>query len=158
MPLICKGTAVKFKMIDGGARISARGAMLHDPTGKYWGKNSLLIGPFSRDGEPLGDKYKGPARDYLGRNHNAHVGSVELPPRGLDSWVTLGEVDVLYYRRPGTKAPGGFWHKFNAPRGAYKLMHAVKGKGKAILRKHGSFYRLDLPSNAVIDDRGVCWP
>lgn len=67
----------------------------------------------------------------------------------------MGEVATIYYVRPGTKAPGGYRHKFNAPRGLMHIVFLVKGKGAAILRKHGVFYRLDLPNNCILDDRGI---
>lgn len=157
--IIVKGTRTRFHMADGGPMVRPKGAMMHDPSGRHWPKNSLLIGPFERGTKlPTIDRYKGAPKEYLGRQYNPHVGSVDLPPKALSQWETVGEVDRIDYYRPGTKAPGGYRHTFNAPRGVYHVLHAVKGKGRAVLRKCGRFYRLDMSKGSIADGRGIVWP
>jgi hypothetical protein len=157
--LIVKGTRTRLHMKDGGPMIRPAGAMMHDESGRYWPKNSILIGPFSRGSErPTEAQYRGAPKEYLGRTYDPHIGEVDLPPKALSSWEDVGEVSRIDYVRPGRKAPGGFRHSFNAPRGAYRLLHAVKGKGRAMLRKCGRFYRLDMSKGSIADSRGIVWP
>ena len=83
--LICKGRSVHFVMVD-DARVSApRGAaMLHDPKGTSWGKNSLLFVAFRKNVRaPTEKEYEGDAKHYLGKNHRPKIGSVEGPARAL---------------------------------------------------------------------------
>jgi hypothetical protein len=157
--LIAKGYAVRFKLLERVKLVlpSPNSAMLHDPTGRYWSKNSLLVVPFRKLGGEL-SRYEGQVRDYLGRSYHAKLGSVEIPPRALSRWETLGPLERLDYRRGGTKAPGGYQHHFNKPRGLWKLIFLFKGRGTAILRRYGRAYRVDLPSNALLDDRGIAFP
>lgn len=157
--LIVKGSRVRLHMKEGGPLVRPAGAMMHDPTGRHWPKNSLLIGPFTRGSEkPTEAQYEGAPKEYLGRKYNPHVGSVDLPPKALAEWEDVGEVTRIDYIRPGTKAPGGFRHEFGKPRGFMHAVHLVKGKRRPRLRKCGRFYRLDLGPGAILDDRGIAFP
>lgn len=151
--LICKGSRVHFVMKD-GRKISAKGSMLHDPKGRYWPKNSMLVVVFQR-GTRLAtdDERAGAPKEYLGRTHKAHVGSVELPPKPLSEWDPLGEIKTLLYVRPGRKAPGAFYHHFGQRR-----IEAFWKKGKAFLFKRGSAYRIQMSRGSLADDRGVVYP
>lgn len=157
--LTVKGTRIRLHMAEGGPLIRPRGAMMHDPTGKAWPKNSLLLGPFKKEGKPVNPRnYEGAPKEYLGRNYNPKEGSVNLPPKGLAAWEDVGVVERIDYVRPGSKAPGRYTHKFNTPRGVYHILHAVKGKRRVMLRRCGQFYRLDLGKGAIADDRGIAFP
>lgn len=156
--LICKGTRVRLHLADGRI-LSPRGSMLHDPKGRYWPKNSLLIGGFTRSGGDLSDEqYRGAPKDYLGRNHTPHVGYVDLPPKRIGEWVDVEEVVRIDYVRGGTRAPGGFRHHFGKPRGLMRLVHLVKGKRRVILRRWGRFYRVDMGPGSMADSRGIAFP
>jgi hypothetical protein len=157
--LIVKGTRVRLHMAEGGPLVRPRGGMMHDPTGKAWPRNSILLGPFKKEGLPVdASKYQGAPKEYLGRNYNPKEGSVNLPPKALSHWEDVGLVERIDYYRHGTKAPGGYTHKFHAPRGVYHVLHAVKGKRRVMLRRCGKFYRLDLGKGAIADDRGIVFP
>lgn len=150
--MICKGFAVSFDLTD-GAQIDAPAAyaMLHDPTGRYWKRTSILVAPFDRrddGGEPTSE-----VRRYLGYDDRA--GSIAVPPRGLSAWRYEGEVSCIWYRRNGAKHGGKrFRHEFNSP----GLQRLVRGRGRARLYSRGRCYRLELPRGAIADDRGIVWP
>jgi len=152
--LICKGKAVSFDLADGG-KIDAPAScgMMHDPTGRYWKKTSVLVAPFEKLGDEVeGDKY---SKDYLGRTHLTRAGDVRLPPRELSAWTYEGECVKVWYTRTGKKYGGRrFQHEFNKA----GLQRLVRGRGKARLYSRGSVYRLELPRGAVLDARGIVWP
>lgn len=151
--LIAKGYAVSFDLADGGSvDAPARAAMLHDPTGKVWKRSSLLVGSFRRLGQPA--ESSGQSKDYFGRSYSARLGEIVLPPRELGAWTPLGDVETIWYTRPGKKARGRFRHEFNRA----GLARLVKGRGKARLFRHGAFLRLELPRGAIVDGRGLVWP
>jgi hypothetical protein len=155
--LIRKGFGAWFKMVDGGARISApRGSsMLHDPKGTSWGKCSLLFVRMRMNTrQPTEREIEGEAKHYLGKAHRYGVGSVELPPRALAGWEKLGAVDEIFYDRPGTKAPGLYKHPFGK---RTALMLFRQGK-KPLLYRRGSAMRLELGGSCLLDDRGVVFP
>lgn len=145
-------------MHDGPER-RAHGAMLHDPKGVSWSKCSLLFVKFAHGRAPATAAQKrGAPREYLGKTYNAHVGTVELPPKNLSEWDRVGEVKEIFYTRHGTKASGRFRHVFNAPRGMMHVVFAVKGTRKVILYQRGSAYRIELGKGCIADDRGIAWP
>lgn len=150
--MIRKGTKVLIELADGGD-VVPQGALLHDPTGKWWPVRSCLIGSFDKHGSARAAKPPKEAAQYLGRNYEIHAGTVSLPPRELSQWERIGSVETIYYERHGTKARGRFRHRFNRGLSAF-----IKGKGKVTLYHHGRWYRLELPRGALLDDRGFVWP
>jgi hypothetical protein len=151
--LICKGHNVGFKL-QTGRMVRASGSMLHDPSGDSWPKDSVLVASFRRNGRTATDEEKaGDPKNYLGRQYEAHIGSVSLPPRSLDQWKRVGEIATVYYERPGTRAPGRFYHHFGKRR-----LEAFFKKGKAVLYKRGSAYRVQMGDGAVFSDRGIVFP
>ncbi len=154
------GNRVIFKLDDGRkVHPGARASMMYDDSGRYWSKTSVLVGPYTKGNEEVDPKkYNGFPADWLGRTYHGKIGSVDLPPKSLSEWEVVGDLETLYYVRVGRKAPGGYRHTLNAPRGSYKIVHLVKGKGKAVVRKHGSFYRLDFSRGLLLDGRGIVWP
>jgi hypothetical protein len=151
--LIAKGHEVAFKLQDGRLK-RVSGSMLHDPSGHDWPKDSMLVASFKRSGRPATDAEKeGPPKHYLGRHHEARVGSINLPPRSLEEWKRVGEVATIYYERPGTKAPGRFYHHFGKRR-----LEAFFKKGKAVLYKRGSAYRLELGPGSIATQDGIVFP
>jgi len=152
--VIAKGFAVSFDLTDGTAiDAPAAYAMLHDPTGRYWKRTSVLVAPFDKRGEEV--EPSSAARDYLGRSWKTREGSVALPPKPLSAWRYEGEVECIWYRRHGAKYGGQrFKHRFNEP-GLRKLIY---GSGRARLYSRGRLYRLELPRGAIADSRGFFWP
>jgi hypothetical protein len=152
--LIVKGTKIIFELADGSdVKPPPSYGMLHDPQGKAWPYRSLLIGPFRHGGKAPEDEVTTEARKYLGKGHTVKRGSASLPPRS-GPWEKLGEVAVLYYYRGGTRARGGMRHVF----GKMSVAKVLLGSGKAHLSRCGSWYRLNLPAKAVVDDRGLVFP
>ena len=157
--LIVKGRAVRLHMAEGGPMVRPRGAMMHDPNGRAWPSCSVLIGPFTAGKRAATPKeYEGTPKEYLGRTYSPHVGSVDLPPKSLDAWQEIGLVTRIDYVRTGRKNPGGYRHVFNKPRGALWVVFLIKGKGKAVLRRHGRFYRLDMNKGCLLTDQGFVYP
>lgn len=152
--IIVKGRSVSFDLVDGG-KVDAPAAygMMHDPTGRAWKKNSVLVAPFEKLGDEVdGDKY---SRDYLGHTHLTHAGDVKLPPKALSSWTYEGEVERIWYTRTGRKNGGKrFQHAFNK----MGLQRLVRGRGKARLYSLRGVYRLELSRGAVLDSRGYVFP
>jgi hypothetical protein len=154
--LIRKGSQVRFELDDGRELAAPRGSsMLHDPAGTKWGKCSLLFVSFRKNvRKPTEKELAGAPKDYLGREHSARVGTVELPPRALASWEKVGHVKEIMYVRHGTKARGGFYHPFGV---RTALMLFRKGR-HPILYKRGSAMRLELGGDCIADDRGIVYP
>jgi hypothetical protein len=152
--LINKGRACHFIMKE-GPDVHCGGGMLHDPSGRWWPKNSILCGPFKKVRAASDDEGSPQSTHYLGSSHRASIGVVDTPPRAISDWTYVGEVDEIRYTRMGRKRPGRYFHIFSKP-GA--LATIIKGKGKARLYRHGRFCRLDLPRDAILDSRGLVWP
>ena len=153
---IVKGRSCRFEMKD-GPDVTCVGAMIHDPTGRAWPKNSVLCGPFrARVRRATDDEYRGASRDYLGTTHQAYIGVVDMPPRALGEWDYLGEVDRIFYTRTGKKRPGRYQHPFFKPTALATL---IRGRhGKVRLYRRGRFCRLELPRGAMLDSRGFVYP
>lgn len=153
MALIVKGHAVSFDLVnDKKIDAPARNGMIHDPIGRSWNKNSVLVGPYEKLGDEVdADKYE---RDYLGRSY-VRAGDVRLPPKSLGEWESVGDVEKIYYTRHGERAGGKrFKHKMNE----MSLARLFKGKGRAVLYRHGAWYRLELPHGAILHRAGFVWP
>jgi len=131
--------------------VAASHGLMRDPEGKDWPTCSALIGPYLRRGPAIENAY---ARKWVGRRVETREGKVTLPPKAPGEWKTVGEVEVLYYLRPGTRAPGMYRHAFNRD----LFARLVFGKQKVTLKKHGRFYRLDMGPSCTIDDRGFVRP
>jgi hypothetical protein len=151
--LIAKGQQVAFRL-QSGKMVRASGSMLHDPTGEFWPKDSMLVASFRRSGRPATDEEKqGDAKNYLGREYKSHIGSIELPPSALSAWKRIGGIETIYYERPGTKAPGKFFHHFGKRR-----IEAFFKKGSATLYKLGASYRIEMSPGSIATDRGIIFP
>jgi hypothetical protein len=151
--VICKGTRVIFELASGeDIKPPAAFALGHDPSGKEAPARYVYCGPYTRGGRADQDEVPDEAWRYLGRAHVIHCGSYNPPKAG--PWAKCGEVAVIYYVRGGKRAPGGMRHKFNRA----SLERVVLGRGKVTLSKCGRWYRLELPKNARVDERGFFWP
>jgi hypothetical protein len=153
--LIAKGSrTTRFEMID-GPDVTVTGAMLHDPSGRWWPKNSVLFGRLKRLRRATDEEFTGPAKDYLGGSHNAQLNEIDTPTKGLNGWRYIGDVERIFYTRTGRKRPGYYQHEFNK---STALATLVKGKGRVRLYRLGRFVRLELPRGAMLDARGYIWP
>jgi hypothetical protein len=160
--LIDKAEKVAFDLVD-GRKIDApfRAGMLHDPDGKVWPACSLLVMSYRRGTKAATkEQFNGDPKNYFGRHYEASVSMISLPPKAISEWKFVGDVKRVLYVRVGTKAPGGYHHDINKPRGLMRIVFLFKGKGEALLFRRGRTYRLDLQpcSKAMIDDRGLVWP
>lgn len=142
--LIAKGHSCLFEMED-GRDIRVPGGMLHDPSGHAWPSRSVLCGPFQRGSEV--EPADGDERAYLGRDPK--MGVIDTPPRELDGWSYVGDVERIYYTRIGNRADR-YQHGFNE-----SFFHH---KGRVRLYRRGRYYRLELPRGAVLDARGFVRP
>lgn len=150
--LIKKGSAVTFGM-KSGRDIRARGQMMHDPSGKVWPANSVLVGPLRHNVRAArSDEVTNDAWNYHGST-TMKIGVVNTPPRDMARWTYVGDVDDILYTRPGRRLPGKYQHEFN--RGLGVMM---RGTGRVRLYRCGRFYRLQLPKNAILDSRGFVHP
>lgn len=151
--LIQKGRNVEFLMKEGGSH-RCQGSMMHDPSGRYWPRTSVLCGPLSANARrAMKEDITAEARHYL--NRDPRMARVDTPPRSIKGWTYLGEVEEIRYTRTGNRSPGRYFHEFSK---GTALATLVKGKGRARLYRLGRWYRLDLPSNAILDTRGFVWP
>jgi hypothetical protein len=151
--LIAKGDSLLFELANGkDVAPPLRDALLHDPKGEAWPRCSVLVGPFRKGRRVVEDDDD--ARTYFGREYRMLEGSATLPPTGLQSWKRVGEVERIFYRRKGTRAPGRYQHTF----GKGVLLRLFKGKGKATLYRHKRWLRLELPGNCTVNWAGFVYP
>jgi hypothetical protein len=146
--LIAKGRGVTFELSN-GREIHCSGAMMHDPSGRWWPSRSVLIGPARLRESKV--EIEGDAKAYFGRS-GGHLGRVNTPPKPLKDWDYLGEVADIFYTRSGRRS-GFYRHQFNAG-----LMSILRGHKKVRLYRRGKFCRLELPRGARLDDRGFVAP
>lgn len=155
--LLCMGREIEFDLKSGETIIApVRAGMLFDATGAAWPKCSLLVKRFES-----GTARSKEGKDYFGRKADVYEGDIELPPRALSQWKRRGELEAIFYERAGTKLPGFFRHRFNKPRGLYKVIFWIKGraaKTPAVLYSRGRDYRVELPDGCIVDDRGIVLP
>jgi hypothetical protein len=101
--LIAKCSRVAF-IVDGKRVAAPKGAtLLHDPSGRYWPKQSCLIASFSRDGDVL----ENPTDEEIAWATNpdaVKVGSAETPSKSLSGWDIIGRVERIDYTRRGVYA------------------------------------------------------
>ena len=138
--------------------LTPQGVMIHDPSGIYWPKCSLVIMTVGRGSRAATDEeYDGAPKHYLGRQHKPRIVSVQFPEK--TGWKKVGTLTRIDYVRGGTKAPGGYRHYINKPRGVYRVTHLLKGgDAEVMVSKLGRMYRVDFPSACIIDDRGIVYP
>jgi hypothetical protein len=133
--------------------------MLHDDMGEKWPKCSLLIMSIrASDQKATDEEMRGAPEHYLGRDYAALVGRVDTPPKDLRRWEYVGDVKKIYYYRLGTRAPGGFKHHFNRPRGIHRITALVLGKREVKLYRLGDAYRLELGGGCLVSDLGLVHP
>lgn len=158
--LRCLGFDVGFKLRGGRAFDAPRSAgLLFDADGVYWPACSLLVTTFGRGEET--DDVDASTRAYFGKGAITRRGTAQLPPAELEQWTEVGELDTLFYRRTGTRAPGDFKHPFHKPKGLLRVVFALKGKAArapVILSRRGAAYRIDMPDGCIVDDRGIVLP
>lgn len=156
--LIAKGYNVSFKM--GSGRVSApkRYAMLHDPEGRTWPANSVLVAPFSKDGLEIDDDF---AESYFGDPPMG--GSIVLPPRVMREWSEVGAVEKIEYSRVRpynmpTKYEGDYYHFFDGSEGALSVLSLFFKAPTPTLYRRRRALRLELPQWASLNERGFIWP
>lgn len=149
-------------VLRGEREVSARrkrDGMLYDESGYYWPKCSLLIAPFEQGVDSANHVQK--VRDFFGKKFDTFEGRTKLPPRAIDHWRLVGEIDQVFYDRAG-KYEGPFRHRFNSRRNLTQLLIGAFNRGaansQAILYMRRDCYRIDFPLGCVVDDRGIVLP
>jgi len=151
--IICKGIRVIVDLDKSGKRAvfwPKSWGKMHDPDGKDWPKDSMLVIPYKVTGEPID---YGPARHYFGDSYDTQSGEVTLPPREMKQWTRIGEVRRIWYTRPGTSHPGPFRHEVGGG-----WLEMILGKRRAILYRRPRAYRLEFPDGLIADARGFVHP
>jgi hypothetical protein len=156
--MLCLGDRVVFilKKDDEEIERPKKHALLHDPWGKAWPKNVLLIGPFAPGPRVPERDVPDEVRRFLGRGAVIHRGSTatETLPKHLGAWEKVGVLADVCYMRYGTREPGPHDHKFER----MGLMRLFYGRRSAVLYELGAWRRIQLPPNARIDERGILYP
>lgn len=113
--LLLKALGAYFVLADGHRVKPGKNlGMFHDASGGMWPRSSFLFAPFSeRPATPHSMSVD--EEDYLGSDYQAHVGTIDLPPRGLNGWQEVGLVEKIFYDRTGNRFPDFFVHRFKAP-------------------------------------------
>jgi hypothetical protein len=143
--LIAKGYRVVFRSARTGKNIypPASSALLHDPEGKSWNKNSGLVAGFRR--ERL-DVTNGEAEKYF--NYEPNGGKINLPPKSLGQWHLVDEVDYIVYTRPGDREGLG---------NNLRYEHDFKNYLPKVYRR-GRVYRIELGPTCKWNWRGISSP
>jgi hypothetical protein len=152
--IFVKGHHVAFEMEDGREIVpSASRGMMQDPKGESWPVCSVLVGPYEPTRTPL--EHDDTSAHYYGPDYRLRGCRVHLPARSLASWKDRGRVSVIYYVRSGNRAPPRAMakHRFGTGWEAIFL-----GQRLATLYARGPWYRLELGTPCVVDDRGFVVP
>lgn len=151
--LIAKGNRVAFEFTNGQRfELPSSMTMLHDESGKWWPKCSVLFGRFQPGVADDAIRMDQTALDYLGRGYQAHKGLIDTPPKSLSSWTRIENVKRIWYTRTGKRAPGKYHHGFGR-----KTLPFDKD-ASVVLYRYGRFFRLELPKQCVVNWRGYVYP
>jgi hypothetical protein len=149
-----KGHHVAFEMEDGREIVPrARLGMMQDSEGEKWPVCSVLIGPYEPSSKRV--EHDAVSAHYYGPDYELRACRVHVPPRSLSGWHDLGRVSVIYYVRSGNRAPPRkvARHRFGA---GWETIFV--GQRLATLYTRGGWYRLELGTPCVVDDRGFVVP
>jgi len=137
MTWLIKGREISFDTTDGETiELPIAYGMIHQPDGPK--KCHVYFGPYKKTKEAVTELPR-IANAYFGSDYKGHVAYIDIPS---GKWRTVGEVDVIFYDRPGEHRDY-YRHKFDRP---------------IPLSRNGKFYRLSLPSGCVVNDRGFVTP
>ena len=140
--ILAKGERVIFTMAEGRpVRLPPSYAILHDVEGERFSKCSILLGPARRTQRLV--EPRGAARDYFGEGYDLKLVSVPRLPT-MESFRPIGRVTQIDYVRRG-KYKGLYYHPFK--RGTHP-----------VLSKSGRWFKLELESGCIYDDRGIVFP
>lgn len=157
--LVAKADHVSFELVgdtrgNPSVKAPARHFLLHDEDGETWAKCSVLVGPCSRWTGPTPEMSKR-ARRYLGRDPRAM--KLDVPPRAIGAWRSVGAVQRIYYVRRGTIMGGElFQHPFKGGRRRFFFWGPTQPH--PTLWRFGDFYRLELPRGCIVNHRGFVVP
>ena len=140
--ILAKGEKVIFAMTEGRpVRLPPSYAILHDVEGERFPKCSILLGPTRRTQRLV--EPRGAAKDYFGKGYDLKLISVPRLPT-MESFRPIGRVTQIDYVRRG-KYKGLYYHPFK--RGTHP-----------VLSKSGRWFKLELESGCIYDDRGIVFP
>ena len=137
MTWLIKGREISFDMTDGETiELPITHGMIHSPdTSK---KCHVYFGPYQKTREAVSELPR-IANAYFGSDYKGRVAYLDIPN---GKWRPVGEVDVIFYDRPGEHRDY-YRHKFAKP---------------IPLSVNGRFHRLSLPNGCVVNDRGFVTP
>jgi hypothetical protein len=144
------GDRVEIDLSAGGScKPPASHGLIHDPTGRGWPKNSLLIGPFTKTGRMIEDP-SDDLQEWFGSEYETKEGDIHFPPR--EGWTDKERTHAIWYTRSG-----------GAPYGRQPFVHHIKKRsfpffGKKIavwVSSRGDWLRVDFPQGLKVSWRGI---
>lgn len=110
--LVARGRAVSLVMQSGRiVTAPARAEILHDPDGRDWPEDAVLIAPFKHTGAPE-TRPSSAAKDHF-KDQTILRGRIALPGRNMRLWREVGQVASIRYDFRGPHyAPEGHEHEF----------------------------------------------
>jgi hypothetical protein len=151
--IVAKGYEVGF-LRRPGSRVQAvkpprSYALLHDPSGADWPRNSLLVAPIHGRGEVGRGASYGPAIEYFG--YEPVTKKLHIPLKDIREWNLVCNVHGLDYWRPGVKYEGEYEHDFKGRGWTFEKVFPK-------LYRRGRVYRLELGPGAIVNWRGIVFP
>jgi hypothetical protein len=119
--------------------------IVHDPDGEVLRPCDVYLAPFRMTREKV--KLSPKLQEYFGVGTEGRR-LVITKPSG--AWHPVGHVTMIWYYRPGTRAPGDYFHPFYKDR--------IFRKEPLGLWRAGRVYMLALPGDCVVNHRGFVYP
>jgi hypothetical protein len=152
-PIRVESNRLVFEMANGkDVKLPAHYATFHDQTGSVLPKCDVFFGPWKRR---RGKAEMGRVhRRYFGADHQAKLADIgEIP---IDGWKPIGKVHQILYVRRGTRAPGGYHHKFATD---FAWFFKVNQPTFFTQVDQGRrLYKMSLGKDCLVDDRGFVFP
>jgi hypothetical protein len=142
-----KGSHIKFELVSGEILSLPKSfGIIHDQEGQDIPRCEVYFGPFKVIGRDAG--LTPAARAYFGDAYHPDRVSVDLPE---GSWNPISEVVQIFYRRPSGVRVAKHTGKYH---------HPFKKVARPTLLKaaHERFYKFEMTSFCIIDDRGFVFP
>ena len=145
--------------LKGGSRIHFKTDGLHDSSDNDWPKLSILFATYEKLDKPYNGSSGNEEESWIENPDDIRYGNVELPPKALKRWSSIGAATRIWYTRKGIYADN-YKHSYNGkssnktPLAALMLKEAKPFEGDLpILYRLGASYRLDLPKGATFNWR-----
>lgn len=137
--ILVKGGNVAFRTESGPTfELPLSYGMIHDETGDELDKCTLFFGPFVDEGA-FDDELPDHAREYFGTDMKLRIAVFDVPTKGWSDWRVVTE--ILYSRI-----------------GRYETDAHHTFEGPQTLQRSRRWYRLTLPSDCIVNWRGIVRP